>query len=360
MVVRQGMGRGRWASVVAVAVVVAACGGGDGDDTSSTDPVDDTSVATAADEDVDATVPDGDAEAGDDTDSGDASGDAAGEDATGGGAATGSSFVEIDGERFEFTSAIECTIGDSASGPDFRSISLENDGDFPAVLVTYVPDSDTDSGRVNVAALFPSTDPWWYTTDAAGVDDFDAMPTPDGVVGTATVGVAGDGGPEGEFVATFELSCDDDGSGTGAADEPADSGSSGADSSSGSSAQAPDTDTGTVVLAGETFELTGPSRSDVLIDPSLGDTSDDFDFEICETVNPAFEGDFNIAGTLGDGTPFRLSGNVDRAFDDFDGLFLGDTFDEEGAENTVVALDGRTLSGTATTSRGDIEFTFTC
>ena len=88
--------------------------------------------------------------------------------------------------------------------------------------------------------------------------------------------------------------------------------------------------------------------------------SGDFDFEICETVNPAFAGDFNIAGTLGDGTPFRLSGNVDEGPEGDDGLFLGETFDEERAEGLEVSLDGRTLSGSATTSRGDIEFTFTC
>ncbi|MEO1058640.1 MAG: hypothetical protein AAFY28_17170 [Actinomycetota bacterium] len=166
--------------------------------------------------------------------------------------------------------------------------------------------------------------------------------------------------PDGDDVASGDANSGDAGGDAGGDDITGGDGTAATGSSDGGTAEAPGIDTGTVILSGDTFELTGPSRSDVLIDPSLGDTSDDFDFEICETVNPAFEGDFNIAGTLGDGTPFRLSGNVDRAFDDFDGFFIGDTFDEEGAENTVVALDGRTLSGTATTSRGDIEFTFSC
>ncbi|MEM1333924.1 MAG: hypothetical protein AAGG08_10730 [Actinomycetota bacterium] len=122
---------------------------------------------------------------------------------------------------------------------------------------------------------------------------------------------------------------------------------------------APEVETGQVVIGGEAFDLSGPSRTTAILDPDL-DESGDFDFDICETVNPAFAGDFNIVGTLGDGTPFRLSGNLDRPFDDFDGLFFGPTFEEEAATDAVVMLDGRTLSGTATSSRGPVEFTFTC
>lgn len=125
---------------------------------------------------------------------------------------------------------------------------------------------------------------------------------------------------------------------------------------------APEVDSGVVTVGGETSELTGPSRSEAMLDADLGldPAGPDFDFEICETVNPAFAGDFNISGTLADGTPFRLSGNVDEDFDDIDGLFLGDTFEEERAEGTEVSIDDRTLSGSAATSRGDVEFTFTC
>jgi hypothetical protein len=269
------------------------------------------------------------------------------------------SWVEVSGERYEFTRVIDCTFGDAFWGPDFRRFSFGTDGDFPAIAVGYAPEKADDEGveDPNGVAVYPSEDPWWYSTDASDADDMALELTEDGVRGSATLGVIGDGGPEGEQVATFELSCGD---AAGDDDEGSD-GDDDADSGAGTS-DAPDTDSGTVTLEGETHELSGPSRSDAIAGSVGGDdaASRSFDFEICETVNPAFEGDYNVAGTLGDGTPFRLSGNVDEDPEDNEGLFLGETFDEERTEGLEVSLDDRTLSGSATTSRGDIEFSFTC
>jgi hypothetical protein len=267
-------------------------------------------------------------------------------------------WIDVGGERYEFPSVIDCTFGDAFWGPDFRRFSFDTNGDFPALSVGYAPEKADDEGveDPNVVAVYPSGDPWWYTTDASGAADMELELTADGARGSATLGVAGEGGPGGEVAATFELSCGDaaDGSAGGA------EGGSGDDGGDPGTPAAPQADSGTVILGGETHELSGPSRSDAVAAGDDGAASSGFDFEICETVNPAFEGEFNVAGTLGDGTPFRLSGTVGEEPGDDGGLFLGETFDEERAEGLEVSLDGRTLSGSATTSRGDIEFTFTC
>jgi hypothetical protein len=104
----------------------------------------------------------------------------------------------------------------------------------------------------------------------------------------------------------------------------------------------PAEDSGTVVYAGATSELGAD------------------DFGICETVNPAFKGDFNIVATLADGTKLKLMGNVDDHSADHQGLILGDLPDEEKARDLKVELDGRTLSGSARTEAGPIEFRFEC
>jgi hypothetical protein len=108
-------------------------------------------------------------------------------------------------------------------------------------------------------------------------------------------------------------------------------------------APAPVEYTGTITYAGETVELSSE------------------DFAICETVNPAFEGDFNIITQLGDGTKFRLAGNLDDYRDnEFDGAFLGEIPEEEQVADLQLELDQRTLSGHGTGASGAIEFTFTC
>lgn len=137
---------------------------------------------------------------------------------------------------------------------------------------------------------------------------------------------------------------------------------SGDPAGSGDDGAPPDVDTGTVTIAGTSFELTGPSRTDVMLssDFDADASAGEFDFEICETVNPAFAGEFNIAGTLGDDTSFAVRGTIDEPPDADDGLVLGDLPDEERVTFDEIALDGRTISGSATTSRGAVEFSFTC
>jgi hypothetical protein len=351
---------GRWAAVSILVAALVACGGsGSSDDAAdavpeptagATDATGTAGTESEPDEVVDSTADATDATGA--TDATDAT------DVSETGSSSSTSYVEIGGETYEFTNVIDCTFGDAFWGPDFRRISLDTGGDFPAIALGYAPPKADDEGveDPNVVAVYPSADPWWYTTDASDAD-YEVILTDDGVAGSATMGVQGSGGPEGEVLATFELSCGDAaGGGDGTA------GSTDESTDASGSAEAPSVATGTVVLAGQTFELTGPSRSEAMLE-SDGDadaSSGDFDFEICETVNPAFAGEFNVVGTLGDGTPFRLSGNVDEEPGDLDGLFLGDTLDEERADELEVSLDGRTLSGSATTSRGDIEFTFTC
>lgn len=104
----------------------------------------------------------------------------------------------------------------------------------------------------------------------------------------------------------------------------------------------PAEDSGTITVAGTTTEVAGA------------------DFGICETVNPAFDDAFNIVTELSDGTPFRLNGDLEDMDPELDGLFLGDTFEEEQATDLDIGRDSRTISGTATVSAGEVEFSFTC
>ena len=104
----------------------------------------------------------------------------------------------------------------------------------------------------------------------------------------------------------------------------------------------PDERTGTITVAGATTEL------------------GDDDFLICETVNPAFENDLNIIVNLDDGTKFRLSGTMGEFEEGIDGVVLGQMPDEEYATDVDVSREGRTVSGSAMVSAGEVEFSFTC
>lgn len=101
-------------------------------------------------------------------------------------------------------------------------------------------------------------------------------------------------------------------------------------------------DTGTITLDGATTELSAD------------------DLGVCETVDSGSEGSFHIVTALADGTPFHLNGTVDDMDPELDGLFLGDTFDDERATDLEIERDDRTLSGTATIEAGELEFSFTC
>lgn len=88
-------------------------------------------------------------------------------------------------------------------------------------------------------------------------------------------------------------------------------------------------------------------------------SDEDFDPQagtgLCETqdVTGLEEGDYyRIVTTLDDGTDFSLTSR--------DGLQLGDTFDP--IETTIADLtqDGRTVSGSADTPTGPLNFSFTC
>lgn len=104
----------------------------------------------------------------------------------------------------------------------------------------------------------------------------------------------------------------------------------------------PAENTGEVTYRGKTAMLTGKA------------------FAICETVNPATKGDFNIVATLEDGTKLKLLGNIEDHSADHQGLILGDMPSEEKASELKLELEGRTLSGSAQTAAGPISFRFDC
>lgn len=326
--------------LTALALGLAACGGGDDITTGDGVAGDVDSVQRDAADEVDQV------DAGDDSATGDAEAD--GDDGPGAGNDDAASRVdmarvEIDGTVYELTNVFSCDIGHRDEGTDFRSFhgsSAGGGGAFPVFQVFHGAESQWISFEPDADSYF-----------GADFGGFAATVTEDGLVGSATLIGEGEADP-GEVDIEFEVSCpsvipvDEVDDVTG--DEDA---SDGADDSDEREI------TGTVIVAGVTHQLSGPARP-------FGDyeDTDHHDFEICETVNPAFVGDFNVGGTLNDGTRFHLIGNVDDDFEDngFTGFFYGDTWEEERAENFEVSLDGRTLSGTGTFSVGVVEFSFTC
>lgn len=107
----------------------------------------------------------------------------------------------------------------------------------------------------------------------------------------------------------------------------------------------PAADSGTVTLAGTTYELS------------------EGDFQICETVNPAFANDFNVIVDLpGEDLGLRVNGDLEDMDPELHGVFLRDTntFIDEQATNAVVTRDGRVLSGSGTLEAGEVEFSFSC
>jgi hypothetical protein len=166
-----------------------------------------------------------------------------------------------------------------------------------------------------------------------------------GAVFILTLGVTGCGGDDDGAPDVTEPTGAALGEST-AADDPvatADvSGDSGDDGEGQADAPAPAGYSGTITVAGTTTEV-GTA-----------------DFGICETVNPAFANDFNIITALSDGTYVRLSGTLDEMDPEFHGVFLGEIPEEEHATDLDISRDGHTISGSATVSAGDVEFSFTC
>ncbi|MEN8235672.1 MAG: hypothetical protein ABFR89_12210 [Actinomycetota bacterium] len=112
--------------------------------------------------------------------------------------------------------------------------------------------------------------------------------------------------------------------------------------------------------SGDNEETPPPPAEDSGTVTWQGETNAITEFPLCETVNPAFEGDFNIQIVLPDGTDFSLMGNIDDYSADHQGLRLGELPNEEYATSLTLELNGRNLSGTGQTSLGPIEFSFDC
>lgn len=257
--------------------------------------------------------------------------------------------VTVGGESYSFA-FVSCTIGDGFYGPDFRRVTASvSETDYPGISIGYAPavDDAPDDVEPNQVTFFPDETTIVQTADPSAID---ATPTPDGITGTAELDSLG--------TISFRVACPEDATFFNLPDDESDGGAEPTDdTSTGSEATPVDGETGIVTLEGVDYELAGPTRNAVMIEG--GDASGPFDFDICETVNPAFEGDFNISGTLGDGTDYRLSGTLGDLVDQ-DGFELGEFPDSELVPFDEISLDGVTLSGSATTSRGPVEFTFTC
>lgn len=301
----------RWVlPLTALAVLVAACGDDDGDGDGGESGGSPTADA----------VESGDENAGGDSDD--------------------PGQITVDGTTYTFTNVTRCDVGDSFWGPDFRAFTADTGGDYPGIHVGYAPPMADDQGveDPNDVAFFPSSDPLYYSTEADGLDDHEVTVLDDGAEGSATLGAVGSESDDTVEI-EFSFTCSDTGT-----DIPVDEDAP-TTTSSASEEPAPSDQTGTVVFAGATTEL---NSADGDLDPMAGTG-------LCEVVDVTGEyGDdyFRIVTDLDDGTPFRLEWD--------DGLVIGDVFEEEQAEDLDVTKDGRTVSGSATTTDGPIEFSFHC
>lgn len=311
-----------------LALVLAACGGGDdGDDVG------------ADGSGVDQAASDGDSSA---TDDGGADGAAAGD-----GAATATSdtttpvVVVVDGETFEMDNVFRCDVGEAVWGADFRALSAGTGEGYPGVSVFYVPPEVDESDQTNVA-FFPTSDAGHYSTDNAGVGDLEIALRADGADGSATLGAVGDV-PSDDVHVEFSFTCAE---GSTADDEPeiADEPEPSDDTEASDDATPPENRTGTITWAGVTTEF----------DLAQGDLDPMEGTGLCEVVDVIGNNDdyFRIVAYLDDGNEFYLQWD--------DGLAIGEIGFEEQAEDLDVTKDGRTVSGTASTSEGPIEFSFTC
>lgn len=252
-------------------------------------------------------------------------------------------WITVDGETYSFTDVTRCDIGSDFWGADFRSFTATSSGgEYPGIHVGYAPPKADDEGveDPNEVAFFPSSDPLYYATSAVGASDYEVTLLPDGAQGTATLAEVGGSGEEVEV--EFAFTCagsGGDASEPDPAEEESDEGATGGDDSASGGR------TGYVVYDGTRSEF----------DSAEGDLDPQSGTGLCEVVDVTGQyGDdyFRISTNLDDGTPFLLEWD--------DGLILGETFAEVEVSDLAVAKDGRTVSGSASTENGPIEFSFTC
>lgn len=238
------------------------------------------------------------------------------------GAASGDT-VTVDGEPLDLVTDI-CAIGGPYGTEDDRQFSAMGPNGFPKFEIElFMPDmysatySNAD-GTIN------------YRTNDLG--DFNVTVTAAGANGS--VQLADTSGATADVMVTFDFTCAE----ADASAEGDDAG--GSDDSPGDS---DGTKTGYVDWAGTRSDL-----EDADFDPMAGTG-------LCETedVTGLEEGDYyRISTTLDDGTDFFLTSR--------DGLQLGETLSPIEVSSLSVTQDGRTVSGSAQTPDGVIEFSFTC
>ncbi|GIG54110.1 hypothetical protein [Demequina activiva] len=225
----------------------------------------------------------------------------------------------VDGVAQDVTLDI-CSLESAYDSTDPRMMTAAGATGFPAFEFTHYPPEI-------VAAEF---------TDAEGAasyrtnepDSFDITITDTGATGTIVMGSLA--GQNADITVEFAFSCPAD------AADGGDGGEAGGD--------APE-------VAKEGYVEWAGARSDLDasdFDPSAGTG-------LCETQDvTGLEGDdyFRIATTLDDGTDFFLTSD--------DGLVLGDSL--APIETTLADLvkDGRTVTGSADTPTGPLNFSFTC
>lgn len=234
--------------------------------------------------------------------------------------------VAADGEPLDLVTDI-CAIGGPYGTEDDRQFSAMGASGFPKFAIElFMPDM--------YSATFSNADGTsnYRTNDLA---DFDVAITAAGATGS--VELADTSGATDNVTITFEFTCAE-------ADASADDGSAGDDAAGDDvSDDSSGTKTGYVDWAGARSDL-----EDADFDPMAGTG-------LCETedVTGLEEGDYyRISATLDDGTDFFLTSR--------DGLQLGETLSPIEVTSLSVTQDGRTVSGSAQTAEGPLEFSFTC
>lgn len=215
--------------------------------------------------------------------------------------------------------AESCSSGGPYSGPDGRTLMAVGEGGFPAFELAYNPEAETSS-----ATLTDADGATNYRADSEGLT---ISPVPQGAVGVATMQNTSSSG---EITVAFEYTCPD-------SEEPTD---------------APDS-TPVEATAKTGFVEWQGTRTDY--DSDDGDLNPLEGGGLCETEDvTGTQGDdyYRISVNLSDGTAFHATSSGE--------FVLGETLQPIETTNVAVTKDGRTVSGSAETPDGPLEFSFTC
>lgn len=230
--------------------------------------------------------------------------------------------VQANGVELDLITDI-CALGGDFGSPDDRQFTGTGPTGFPVFgIELFMPDIFT-ARYVNAdgTATYRTSDP----------ADLDVTITDAGAEGTVTM-VDSSGQVE-DVTITFAFTCDE-------SDTSTDEGGSTGEASGGEEGG---TKTGYVDWAGARSDL-----DDADFDPFAGTG-------LCETqdVTGTETGDYyRISTQLDDGTDFYLTSD--------EGLVLGETLSPIETSGLSVTQDGRTVSGSAQTADGPLEFSFSC